>query len=261
MTRDTYNVVPLSFAVLLHVLLFTAMVVAFDFSTVTRPIGPLAIKATLVTDSAVVIPPPVEETQSEPEPLPVEPEPDDAEQQRKAAEEEKRRQDTLIEQQRLEKIRLQDAERKRREEEAEIERKRLEADRIRQADMERQRQENERNRREQEARELQHEIDAEDDRLRAISSGAREAYIFAIQQKVQRSWVKPASAQPGLKCDVRVRQLPGGEVVSVIILSCNGDAAVKRSIEAAVYKASPLPEPSNLNIFERNLMLVFKPEQ
>lgn len=248
MTHDSFSIVPISFAILLHALLFTAMVVAFDFSVALRPVGPLSIKATLVTDSAVVIPPSVEETQPEPEPIV----PDLAEQQRIAAEDEKRRRDTLIEQQRLEKMRLQ---------ETETERKRLEAERQRQADIERQREENERIRREQEARELQVEIDAEDERLQAIRSGAREAYIFAIQQRVTRSWVKPASAQPGLECAVRVRQLPGGEVVSVTILSCNGDAAVQRSIEAAVFKASPLPEPSNLNIFERNLMLVFKPEQ
>lgn len=261
MTRDSYNVVPISLALLLHALLFTVMVTAFDLSVAMRPVGPLAIKATLVTDSAVVLPPRVEEQQAEPEPLPVEPEPDLAEQQRIAAEEEQRRRDTLIEQQRLEKIRLQEAEQKRREEEVETERRRAEAERQRQADIQRQREENERLRRQQEALELQDEIDAEDERLQGIRSGAREAYIFAIQQRVERSWVKPASAQPGLECDVRVRQLPGGEVVSVVILSCNGDAAVQRSIEAAVYKASPLPEPSNLNLFERNLMLVFKPEQ
>ena len=261
MTRDSYNVVPISLALLLHALMFAAIVVGFDFSVAARPVGPLAIKATLVAESAVMTPPPVEEQRPEPEPLPAEPEPDLDELKRIAAEEEKRRRDTLIEQQRLEKIRLQDAERKRREEEAETEHKRAEAERIRQEDIKRQREENERLRRQQEALELQHEIDAEDERLQSIRSGAREAYIFAIQQRVQRSWVKPASAQPGLECDVRVQQLPGGEVVSVIILSCNGDEAVRRSIEAAVFKASPLPEPSNLNIFERNLMLVFRPEQ
>lgn len=261
MTRDSYNVVPISLALLLHALLFAAIVSGFDFSVAARPVGPLTIKATLVAESAVVTPPPVEEQRPEPEPLPVEPEPDLDELKRIAAEEEKRRRDTLIEQQRLEKIRLQEIERKRREEEAETERKRAEAERIRQEDIKRQREENERLRRQQEALELQDEIDAEDERLQSISSGAREAYMFAIQQRVQRSWVKPASAQPGLECDVRVQQLPGGEVVSVIILSCNGDDAVRRSIEAAVFKASPLPEPLNLNIFERNLMLVFKPEQ
>ncbi len=259
MTHDSFSIAPISFAIVLHALLFTAMVSAFDFSVTMRPVGPLSIKATLVTDSAVVIPPSVEETQPEPEPQPIVP--DLTEQQRIAAEREKRRQDTLIEEQRLEKMRQQEAERKRREDEAETVRKRAELELIRLADIQRQRDVNQRIRREQEAREFQDEIDAEDERLQAIRSGAREAYIFAIQQRIQRSWIKPASAQPGLECDVRVRQLPGGEVVSVTILSCNGDAAVQRSIEAAVYKASPLPEPSNLNIFERNLMLVFKPEQ
>ncbi|HEX2139741.1 MAG TPA: cell envelope integrity protein TolA, partial [Woeseiaceae bacterium] len=67
--------------------------------------------------------------------------------------------------------------------------------------------------------------------------------------------------RPGLECVINVRQVPGGEVISANIERCNGDAAVQRSIEAAVFKASPLPEPSNPALFERNLRITFKPEQ
>jgi colicin import membrane protein len=49
--------------------------------------------------------------------------------------------------------------------------------------------------------------------------------------------------------------------MGVTIERCNGDAAVQRSIEAAVYKASPLPEPDNPMLFDRNLRIIFKPEQ
>jgi colicin import membrane protein len=42
---------------------------------------------------------------------------------------------------------------------------------------------------------------------------------------------------------------------------CNGDEAVRRAVEAAVYKASPLPEPDNPAIFQRDLRITFKPEQ
>jgi colicin import membrane protein len=87
------------------------------------------------------------------------------------------------------------------------------------------------------------------------------AYVYAIQQKIERNWIRPASAMPGLECVVLVRQVPGGEVVGASIERCNGDAAVQRSIEAAVFKASPLPEPDNPSLFDRNLRIIFKPEQ
>jgi colicin import membrane protein len=60
---------------------------------------------------------------------------------------------------------------------------------------------------------------------------------------------------------VLVNQLPGGAVGDVRIGRCNGDDAVRRSIEAAVRRADPLPLPSNPALFERNLRFTFKPEE
>jgi colicin import membrane protein len=68
------------------------------------------------------------------------------------------------------------------------------------------------------------------------------------------------SAQPGLNCEVRVTQVPGGTVTGVQVGRCNGDESVRQSIEAAVYKASPLPPPSDPALFERDLVVTFKPE-
>jgi colicin import membrane protein len=82
-----------------------------------------------------------------------------------------------------------------------------------------------------------------------------------ITDRVKRSWVQPASARPGVECDVHVTQIPGGEVVNVRIGACNGDAAVIRSIEAAVFSASPLPLPPDPSLFDRNLRFTFKPEE
>ncbi|MEX2125146.1 MAG: cell envelope integrity protein TolA [Woeseia sp.] len=290
MIRDSYNIVPVLLAVLLHLLIFAAMVFALDFSRPSRPATPLAIQATLVSESdlqqapRVVEPPPVEQ---EPEP---EPEPDPAEQQRIEAERLKRQQDLeqeqerirqqqVVEQRRLEQEaeerqkrdeaeqqrRQREAEEQRKREEAELERQRQEAERKRLEDIERQRLENERKRREAEDAEQQQQFEAElaeEQRLLdALDSGELARYRFAIQQSIQQAWIRPASAVPGLKCVVEVRQLPGGEVVGVTIASCNGDAAVQRSIEAAVYKASPLPEPENPALFDRNLRITFEPEQ
>ena len=80
-----------------------------------------------------------------------------------------------------------------------------------------------------------------------------------IEQRIVRNWNRPPSARAGLECEVRVAQTPSGTVLSVQIDQCNGDAAVKQSIEAAVMRSSPLPPPPDPRLFERNLVLVFKP--
>ncbi len=258
MLRDDYNVIPVILAGILHVGILAAMIFAFDFSPPAYPAVPLAIKGTLVSEDEIRMPPP-------PEP---EPEPDNSEQLRKEAEELKRQDDLRKERERISRLKKrqqeEEAEKKRREE-AELERRRQEAERKRLEDVERQRAENERKRMEAEEAERQRlrdrEIAEEQARIDAMNSGALAQYVYAIQQRIQRNWIEPPSARAGLECVVNVRQLPGGEVVGATIGRCNGDDAVKRSIEAAVFKASPLPEPEDPRLFERNLRITFKPEQ
>ncbi len=252
-------------ALLLHVAVFGSLVFAFDFRDRAMPAIPLALTATLVTDNAVVIPPRVEE-----QPPPPEPEPDTSEQDRIRAEEQKRIEDARIEQERLDRIRKAEeeaeaerqrqalAEKQRQEEEARKEAERLEAERRRQEEIERQRRENERLRAEAEAA-RQAELDAESNRLEAMQANAKAAYVFAIRQRIQSRWVAPPTATEGIECIVNIRQLPGGEVVSVSIGRCNGDAAVRRSIENAVYQSSPLPNPPDPSVFDRNIVLEFRP--
>lgn len=103
-------------------------------------------------------------------------------------------------------------------------------------------------------------LEQEEDRRNAEQSGKLAQYVEIIKQKVERNWARPASATADLACDVYVSQIPGGEVVNVRVGSCNGDAAVVRSIEAAVQKASPLPPPPDPSLFERELLFKFKPE-
>lgn len=271
MVQDKHNVAPVSMAVLLHAVLLVLMVFSYEFGASSTIAIPLAIKGTLVTDNAVVIPPKVEEP--EPEPIP---EPDTSEQERVAAEEQKRLEDARIEKQRLDRIREQEAEQKRvaaeaerkrvadaenrkREAEAETEQRRVEAERKREQEIERQRAENERLRREADAAARQQELDAEARRLAARSADTRAAYMFAIQQDIARNWVRPASAEVGLECTVNVQQLPNGEVLKVSLGSCNGDAVVRQSIVVAVENASPLPLPRDPSVFDRNLTLIFRP--
>tara|TARA_R110002049_G_scaffold23726_31_gene84225 strand:+ start:1521 stop:2396 length:876 start_codon:yes stop_codon:yes gene_type:complete len=258
-------------------------------ATLTSEIPEFVPKVEATPEPAVVEPEPEPDLpEPEPEPEPVVEQPDPAELARAKAEEQARLDELRREQQRqqeAERARLQkiedekEAERKRAEEaeqkrrqaaeeakrkaeaEAELERKRAEAERLRKEKEQKQREENERIRREAEAAQLQAQIDAENARLEARRSNDMAAYIFAIQQKVARSWIAPPSSPDDLECEVTVRQQPGGIVTSVRVVRCNGDAATVRSIEAAVFKASPLPRPSNDLLFDTNLRFIFKPEQ
>ncbi len=108
--------------------------------------------------------------------------------------------------------------------------------------------------------ELMASMEAEERLLSARTSGELAQYIALIKQKVERNWAQPAGTSAGIECELYVSQIPGGEVVGVKIGRCNADPAVVRSVEAAVYKSSPLPLPSNPALFERNLRFTFKPQ-
>jgi colicin import membrane protein len=288
MIRDNYNIIPVFFACVLHALVLFALVFAYDFSRPAHPVIPLAISATLVTETEltqappvkpppVVDPQPLQEPESEPEQPP---QPDPAEEKRREAEEKKRQDDLRVEQERIRREKAEDekrkqqaeAERKKREEaerkkrdEAERERREKEAERKRQEDVERQRLENERLRKEAEANVMQQrrdaELDAEQKRMDAMNAGLQERYILSIRNHIYRKWAPPASARFGSECEVIVRQVPGGEVVGVTVLKCDGDDALRRSVEAAVFSASPLPLPPDPSVFDRNLRLILKTEQ
>ena len=110
------------------------------------------------------------------------------------------------------------------------------------------------------AADLNAELELEQSRLDAQEAGLLDQYKAMIEQRVRRNWIRPPSAGAGIECTVNISQIPGGEVVDVRIAECNADQATRRSIEAAVFKASPLPEPPDPNLFERNIIFIFKPE-
>tara|TARA_B100000686_G_C16648157_1_gene894018 strand:- start:29 stop:871 length:843 start_codon:yes stop_codon:yes gene_type:complete len=264
LVRDRHGILPGFISVLVHVVLFGSFLLAFDFSQPVQTAVLLPIEATLVTEEELE-PPPVDEL-PEPPARSIE-----VEESRVALEEEKRLADLRAEQER---IRLQqDEDRKRREkaeadrkrrQEAETERRRAEAERRRLEEMEQQRVKNERLRREAEQAEIrrrqEQEVLEEQNRILAMQADDKVRWVFALQQAISRNFVPPASVPIDLECVVDVRQLPGGTVANVSVGRCNGDAAVKRAIEAAVYKASPLPPPDNPRIFDRDLRITFKPE-
>jgi colicin import membrane protein len=83
-------------------------------------------------------------------------------------------------------------------------------------------------------------------------------YKLAITQAVQSNWLRPETAQPGIRCVIRIVQIPGGEVIQASVSSpCNADDLTRRSIEAAVLKAQPLPYRGYESVFERDVQFTF----
>ena len=108
---------------------------------------------------------------------------------------------------------------------------------------------------------LKQQLADEEGRNQAVQSGLLNQYAAVIRQRVERNWIKPPSAQSGIKCEVRVTQAVGGMVLSVSFGACNGDAAVRQSIENAVMRSSPLPPPKDPRLFDRNLSFIFNPAE
>ena len=111
--------------------------------------------------------------------------------------------------------------------------------------------------------ELRRALEAEERGNAARNSDDAMRWHAQITARIQRAWIKPPSARPGISCIVSVAQVPGvegGEVTAVRVNSCSiDDPALRESVEAAVYRASPLPTPPAGVPFERNLELTFAP--
>ena len=90
-------------------------------------------------------------------------------------------------------------------------------------------------------------------KAKAVTQRAEaEQAKLAIKQKVNRSWIRPASATAVLKCTIRVRLLSDGSVMDAVVISSSGDEDFDRSAENAVNKASPLPIPKDKELFARD---------
>lgn len=93
-------------------------------------------------------------------------------------------------------------------------------------------------------------------------SGVVAEYTAYIKDKVSRNWLKPPGIPEGLSCTVRVILIPGGDVANVDIIKSSGNPVFDRSVEAAVFKAAPMPLPPDSGLFNyfRDLRFIFTPQ-
>ena len=101
-----------------------------------------------------------------------------------------------------------------------------------------------------------------EEQAQARAEHALSGYIPQIQNKIQRNWLRPAGSAGGLSCLIRVKLIPGGEVVDAKVVRSSGDPLFDRSVETAVLKASPLPMPADATMFKyfREIDFNFNPD-
>jgi colicin import membrane protein len=263
MQRSSDRWVSITLSVLLHAALLGALVYGWMlFRRPPRPAPTLAIEARVVdarsVRGAVQAPPqPAPVPQAPPESVgPPQPTPEELAQR----EQQRQQEETAArEQQAAAAAAAAEAARREAEQRAAAERKaRAEAEAQKRAAEEQHRAElKEQSEREEE---LQRDLAAEEQAKKARAGPALASWQSQIAAKINRVWRRPESARPGIECMLNVTQVPGGEVTEVSIGECNGDQAVRESIETAVYRASPLPPPPDPALFDRHLRIDFKPD-
>ena len=88
----------------------------------------------------------------------------------------------------------------------------------------------------------------------------RAQYYGAIADAIRRNWNRPENISASQVCPIRIRQVPGGEVIDVQVSpACPYDEQGRRSVEAAVLKAQPLPYAGFESVFRRDLIIRFRP--
>jgi colicin import membrane protein len=107
---------------------------------------------------------------------------------------------------------------------------------------------------------LRSQVQAEEHLQALQSSPALAQYKDLIQARISRAWIRPPSAREGVHCIVHLTQIPGGEITHVSVENCNGDDALRQSVETAAYRASPLPAPPDPALFDPNLTVEFAPD-
>ncbi|MDQ4426333.1 cell envelope integrity protein TolA [Thalassolituus sp.] len=112
------------------------------------------------------------------------------------------------------------------------------------------------------------EIRRQEEAAAAAEAAERAAQMTAeyqdlIRAQVASVWNYPPNVSAELEVEVRLVMVPTGEVISANVTRSSGNDALDRSVEQAILKASPLPVPDDIRVFEQNfrrLTMKFRPE-
>ena len=96
---------------------------------------------------------------------------------------------------------------------------------------------------------------------RGADAALRAAYIEALTKAIRMNWTQPDNVSSAVACKIVIRQIAGGEVIDAQVdPSCPYDEQGRRSVEAAVLKAQPLPYRGFESVFNRTLTINFRGE-
>lgn len=118
---------------------------------------------------------------------------------------------------------------------------------------------------------LQQQIAQEQQQLSATAAASAhnqemqneiDKYKALILQTIGQNWLVPDNTDKSLSCQLLIQVAPGGEVLGVQVIKSSGNPALDSSATAAVFKSSPLPVPTDPELFDkfRQLRLTVKPE-
>jgi colicin import membrane protein len=232
-------------------LLFVGVLV-FSVSWQNRP--PQAVSVELyVPPSKVPEPVPLPPEPVPPKPPPQKIEPPDtkaADIALKAKQEAERRQKEVLERERKEAEAKTKAEEKRIAEQKERQQREIETMRA-QADRE-----------SQLRAQAQRESQLRAQQLADASAGRSKAqadWIDRIRAKIRGNVNTPENLTGNPEAIFEVVQLPTGEILDAHLRKSSGVRAYDEAVERAILKSSPLPRPDRAEVFERTLILKFRP--
>ncbi len=278
----TSNARALFWSLAIHFILLALLFLGLRWSQSQQPLsvaGPI-IEAALVIDpeAAVAQPtppkpkptPPKPRPEPEPEPEPAPPEPEPVPEPTPPPADDPRDQQLIDELGLLEAEELErEQEEMRRREQIELEDEELRERERRERERDEQLEDLERDRRDAEEQRieelLEEERAAEEARRNPGNEGDSEEllaqYAMALAQVIERNWTRPDTVPLGSECRISIIQAPGGDVVGARVdPSCPYDEIGRRSLEAAVMRASPLPYEGFEEVFVPQLNLRFTPD-
>ncbi len=84
-------------------------------------------------------------------------------------------------------------------------------------------------------------------------------YVVALKMAITSKFHRPDVATAGLSCVVNLIQDREGNVQQADFGQCNGSEEEVEAMRLAIDAASPLPLPSDPELFESHVQIVFEP--
>ena len=93
-----------------------------------------------------------------------------------------------------------------------------------------------------------------------LRSRAQAQWTDKIRAKIRGNIILPQDIPGNPEAVFDVTLLPTGEVLTVRKTKSSGHAGYDDAVERAILKSSPLPQPDDRSVFQRQLQLKFRPQ-